>query len=657
MDQKTIAQLSKPMDDDMFHVRLLTHVRALVKNSRARMSRYYPSWDLQDQVYRAERVKDRDDIQQKLKQLPVKMVVPNTFAQVMTFVSFLFLTFRQNNRFYEFSPNGAEDYDQKREDCELSVERDLNHNEFNTKLFQCLLDTARFGLGVMQTSWTEEKTYARVAQEIPPVMFGGVNVTQAGPTFQWLPFTKFEGNKIRNVSPYRWFPDTRYPITDFQKGDFCACEDDFSICELRRLESQGEVAGIDFIRPLANKWNDLRGADSRGMVAGGLPEMRERFDAKNESSVAIITKVQVKIVPNKFQVGDSETDVLGPEDFPVLYDIWYANDNRVIKVEQVTNWHGEFAFYISQFTPDMHHTLSLGLADLVYHLQDVISWLINSHIKSVRRVIANRLIIDPKLIETKTLDGDGDIYMRKSVSIPLDQAVGQLKTQDVTAAHMDNAQMLGQMMEAVTGCNGNMQGQYSEGRRSAYQSRVVTAGAAGRMKLHAHLIWESCFGRMGRHLLSNQRQSLSFDSFARLIGTVQPSQDELAQGIDPVQARFAAFQGTPAEVICSDDFFVFDSTLSSEKGFMAQSLQELLSTILTVNPAAAQQFAMTVNPAKILEEMQELRGGGPMSRFAYTPVEQAQMQQQQLAQQQMQLQMAAMGKNPASGNSSQPPTQ
>lgn len=661
MDPKTIAELTDVNDKpDTFHNRVLTYVRGLVKMSRTRMSRYYRFWDLQDRVYRAEKVEDRDDAEQRLKQTPTKMVVPNTFAQVMTFVSFIFLMYRQNSRFFELKPTGGEDYDQKREDCELSLERDLNHNEFNTKLFQHLLDTARFGLGVLETSWSLEETRAFVVPPAQPQMFNGVQVGSDPLPGQWQQFTKFEGNRIRNVSPYRFFPDTRFPLVDFQKGDFCACEDDFSIAELRRLESQGEVAGIDFIRPLGDKWQQERGGEQRGTAAQDLladTGTRRGFSSKNDSHTALVTKVQVKIVPSKFQIGDKDTDVLDPDiNWPVLYNVWYANDNRVIKLEQVTNWHGEFSFCIAQFTPDMHHTMSLGLAELVYHMQDVISWLINSHIKSVRRVIANRLIVDPKLVETKTLDGDGDIYLRKSVTVPLDQAVGQLRSQDVTSNHMSDAGTVGQMMEAASGVNGNMQGQYSEGRRSAYQSRVVTAGAAGRMKLHAQLIWESCYSRIGRHMLSNQRQSLSFESFSRLIGTCQPTDDQLTRGIiDPQQVamlRYQEFQGTPEEIICSDDFFIFDSTLTSEKGYMAQSLQELLAAVMQSNPMAAVQFSQSVDLTKIFDEINELRGGGPLSRFAYTPAQKAAMQAQ--AMQQQQLQMMQGGQQPQPGAAPSP---
>ena len=40
---------------------------------------------------------------------------------------------------------------------ELTIDRDLRKNKFNSLLVQFLLDIGRFGMGVFKTSWVEEK--------------------------------------------------------------------------------------------------------------------------------------------------------------------------------------------------------------------------------------------------------------------------------------------------------------------------------------------------------------------------------------------------------------------------------------------------------------------------------------------------------------------
>jgi hypothetical protein len=186
---------------------------------------------------------------------------------------------------------------------------------------------------------------------------------------------------------------------------------------------------------------------------------------------------------------------------------------------------------------------------------------------------------------------------------------------------MQDADILGKVMQVVTGVNDNIMGQYNTGRRSAQEARTVLSGAAGRMKLHGYMIWESGIAPMGKMMLSNLRQSLSFEAFARAIGGRPEEQ----------QPRFVAFQGTPEEVICGDDYFIFDSTLQSEKGFMAQSLQDLLAVILQSDPVAAAKLAQGIDPTKIVDEIQYLRGAGNIKRFRYSPQEaqQVAMEQQQ----------------------------
>ena len=118
-----------------FHQELLTHVKKLVRMSRSKMSKYYDQWDQQQAIYKGERQPDKDDVEMSKREKPVKMVVPSTFAQVMTFTSFLFLLYTQNKTFYELLPTGDEDYGTKMKDIEKVMERDCRANAWNSAPF------------------------------------------------------------------------------------------------------------------------------------------------------------------------------------------------------------------------------------------------------------------------------------------------------------------------------------------------------------------------------------------------------------------------------------------------------------------------------------------------------------------------------------------
>lgn len=616
-----------------FHSTLLTECLADMKRSRGVMSGYYSNWDLQDEVYRGERQLDSDDVKQAQRDKPVKMIVPNTFAQVMTFTSFLFLLFKQNTNMFELTPSGSEDFGTKWRDCETVLQRDWSRSDGSRVLFQHLLDVARFGTAPLETCWTKETKQIYVVPEAPmQSSLDGVSLSTplAG---GYQKFTTFEGNRVRAVSPYRWFPDTTFPICEHHRGDFCASEEDWTMTGLRQLEADGEVAGVDYITEGPRNFlaaNGPRGGPTRTSFFNWPSTW------SSNSGPVVLTKLRKRIVPKKFMV--DEKNSLGPEEFPVLYNIWIANDSRIIKCEPAAEWHQQLGFAVAQFTPDMHRTVTLGLADLVYRLQDVISWFVNSHITSVRRVMANRNVINPAFIEMKSYDGEGDIFVRKGVGrIDPRMAVSQLPASDVTAGHMGDVEMLNRIMQIVTGVNDNFMGQMNSGRRSAQENRVQTAGAAGRMKMHGHLIWESGLGKTGKMMLSNSRQSLSLESFAWAIGKGQDERKFLE--------RYSLFKGAPDEIVCGDDYLTFDAVMSSEKGFMAQQLGELLGLLIQADPAAAQQITSKVDPVKLVSEMQYLRDGTPIERFDYTPEERQQMQAQRAQAQQEQqaaLQQQAM---------------
>jgi len=153
MTEDVTKELNQVEPSD-FHKDILAHALALIKMSRAQMSKHYSEWDMQDEVFRGIRHFDKEDVEQATKGKPVKMVVPNTFAQVMTFSSFLFLMFNQNRTFFELLPTGDEDYGTKQQDCETILERELRQNQFNTLLFQHLLDIGRFGPAIIDCGWT-----------------------------------------------------------------------------------------------------------------------------------------------------------------------------------------------------------------------------------------------------------------------------------------------------------------------------------------------------------------------------------------------------------------------------------------------------------------------------------------------------------------------
>lgn len=578
------------------HAALLKHVLGLVDISRKEMSKHYSTWDYHDSVFRSRRIIDKEDRNANAKNQPAKMIVPLNYAQVLTFVAFCVQSVTQNKRFFTFEPTGTED-NPLVEPLERIIERDLRKNTWQTFLTQFFLDIGRFGLGGAEICYREEYRNIRIPQTETSAGAFGVETTKTTAEFSKIPV--FVGNEINAISPYRVFPDTRQPLNKFQKGEFCGSEDMFSMATLK--SDTANLFNLDFIPKLTEKEYNDRRQKSRiddmeflpSRVQGGDGELRDP-DSMVKSGTVAVTKMVCDITPANFEI-DGEK-VLGDEPFPIRYVIWFANDRTIIRLEEAYYLHGQFPYIISQFLPDQHRIINEGLSDACDQITNTITWLINAAITSKRSSLDGKFIVDPAGIDIKSLESRSPyIFLRKNASqTGIDRYIKQFQTVDTTATYMQDAQQLKELNEQCTGYNGMMQGQSSSGRRSATQDRVVAQGASARGKTTLGAIWDSGFEPLGKQLIANNRQEMDFETFARVVGKSLPQKPQdpaVPPMVDPmtgapipqyftIEELYALFHADPITIATAEDFFVYDGTQPSEKAFLAQSLQEILMSLM-----------------------------------------------------------------------------
>jgi hypothetical protein len=121
------------------------------------------------------------------------------------------------------------------------------------------------------------------------------------------------------------------------------------------------------------------------------------------------------------------------------------------------------------------------------------------------------------------------------------------------------------------------------------------------MKLIAATIWTYAIAPQGRKMLLNTRQDLSVETFEKILGPEEAMATwEL---FHPQDSRF---------LVGNEDYFQYDGTLSSEKNYIAQSLQELVG-ILASNPEVLQATGLDL--VAMIKEIQALRGLKNLDRF------------------------------------------
>jgi hypothetical protein len=605
MDERIRKELEAGKDTPL-HRALLSHVRSLVEMSRTKMKDSYCQWDAFDDVYRGKRFPDKSDLERRKKEEPEKMVVPLAYAQVQTFVAFCIMLYTQKDTVVELQAESPED-EQPAKLGEALIERDLRSGCFVPKLKQYLTDIARFGLGVFKHVWVRETQMVR--EKVP--LSGSDQAYSSEPVMR----TKFLGNRIENISPYHFFPDPRVPLSKLQEGEFCADEDEVSILSLEKLQKDGVVAGVKNIP----RWSGTELADRQGKsrLFSQAQDVTTKGHGQSKG-MCIRTEVQVWLTPSEFKLSDESP--MGPEDYPILYVITYANDQTVIRCEPMNYLHNEFTYDLAEFNSDLHHLINTSLSEIIDLLQSTISWFINSKVTNVRRVIQNRLVYDPSAIEDEDLKKDTPHIRMNSAAYGGDvrRFLFQLQLQDVTTGHINDVEVLKQLMMEVTSISENGLGQYATGRRSAEEARNVNFNAASRMKITAMCIYMMGLEPMFRKMLSNLRDGLDEETYVRVRGTAS----------DP--AEYTGFKVTRDQLVGSYDFKVFDATLPSEKGYLASQIGDMLQAMMA-SPEAIPLFGY--DPRKLFDKMFELRGVKNLESLKLDPAAAAGMMAAQQAQQ------------------------
>ena len=603
MDAKIQKQLNQEQLTP-FHEAMLKHCRELVDWSRRVMGRQYDQWDNYNDIYRGLRQPDKQDQKAKERGEPVKMIVPLTYAQVQTFIAFCFAMYYQREHVFELLGKGRED-NVPAKLAEALLNRDLDYNNFDSKLYQFLLDISRFGLGILKSGWVHEMQKLPQEVETPPTRFLGMTIREGSSEIKTVDVTKYLGNKLMNVSPYRFYPDVRLPISRFQEGEFCASEDEIALTTLYQMEAEGVVSGVRHIKAMSKKVLEDRGksrtsftdvSDERGATSG--------HGASKSPGTALLTECQVTLIPSKFEI---EGKPLGKETYPTKYNVWYVNDQRVVKCEPLGYIHNKFTYDVAEFSPDIHNLVNAGLCETIDQIQSVITWLVNSHITSVRKMIDNRLIVDPSGVRMEDLHNRAPVIRLKEgmARSGVERWIHQLDVKDVTQNHMADAVELQKLVQIVTGINDNALGQFYTGRRSATEARNVNSATASRLKMGAQLIFKSGLKTLGEKMISNLRDGLDEETYVRVIGDTA----------DPV--AYQQFKKVSKKDLVGDyDFEIFDGTLPSERGMQAQGLQELLVALLS-NPMTI--LLLGFDPQVIAREVLELRNIRHPERFLATP--------------------------------------
>jgi hypothetical protein len=566
-----------------------------LKRSRSYMGRFYSDWDHALEVYQQQIDEDAKDVRAKKKREPAKQIIPLSYAQVNTFATYLTSLYGQNASLFELEPSGSEDF-KLRETSEAILDREVRLNKLYSKIYAFCLDVGRFSIGVFKTSWEyrtikvkPEGTSANIISFFSPESLADeLSVNEVS---QEQEIMVCEGTKVYNVSPYNWYPDTRLPLMRWEEGEFVADETVMHVRELARREG---VYGIENVERMSTREYEERG-ETR---LEGFDPSKDTDSKGGKNFMVAVTTMQRRLVPKDYGLSESDEEE--------LWVIEIANDKRIVRAEKMEDANMRFTYFAGLLSSDLHARPCDSLSGVIDKLQETITWLMNTRIESVKNNIEKQLVVHPQFIEVEDLQTRSP-YIRLKKSAPViggvKNFIEQLRTSDPTVTHVQDAQELMRVMQSVSGVSENAMGNFASGRRSATEARNVAAGSGARLKLVGTNIWEMALGPLGRVMLINARQWMSEETFYKVIGE---------ESDETMEAWEEFHKEEWWELVGNEDYFVFDATSQSEKGFVAQSLQELTIALIG-NPEML--AATNLDVVKMITRIQELRGVKNLSQF------------------------------------------
>lgn len=608
--------------DQPLHNTIRQLVRSRMDFSLRYMNSRFSKWDEVDEIFRAFRSEDEDDASSKEKHGVVKIVVPYTFATHQTMSTFLLAVLAGEKPTLRVEGRGPEDVKPAR-GMEIVLDWQYEHNVGYLKFHHWFSDGLRYGVGILNNSW--DRQYATIREsftEPRTLTLLGRKITIGGTKQQHERLaTVFEGNIFDVVDPRLFRPDPRVPLHRIQQGEFCGHVALVPHHALVKGQKAGDFFNVELIPRTVTEQGVGRSqaegtADRERLIRADRPQWGEQpmGDAKSRGFVKAEVLV-AEIIPRDYDLSNY--------DMPQKWLFTLANDSVVIQAEPFKSGHGKYPYLVVETYPDGHTTQNPGVVEVVQGLQDHLSWLFNSRMANVRKVINNFLVIDPSRINTKdVVEGFSSagtvarLLQRAYGTNPRD-AVHQVVVSDVTSGHLGDAKVVIDLIQRVTAATDNLMGLELEARRTATEVQAIQRLAASRMKMMASLFSAQGVAPLTAMMAMNTQEFLSEKQWFRVLGSFARQMGDKA-----------AIEVGPDELQGSFDYPVAPGVLPTDRIQLAEVWREIFKTVAT-SEILMQVFdiipifreAAQLSGAKNIEEFVRQGGGMPQVGMEVRPDE------------------------------------
>lgn len=585
------------------HTRIRDALRARIKLSRRYMQDRHDAWRRSDESAIAYIKESEKNALRRQKRedtgVPqyTTLMVPYSTALVLTAHTYWSSVFLSRNPIFQYQ--GLHGEAQTSEQAvEALMAYQVQVGGMTAPLYVWIMDGAKYGLGVISAYWEEEEITVSTIEE-EPVKYLGIPITGK---MQKVRKTKtlpgYIGNKLFNVRPYNFLPDPRVPISQLQKGEFVGRETTFGWNEILRRTIAKQYTNAEVLKRLRNSGRGELAEQGSDQLL--LPATTD--SVLSTSALADITDVgfftcvemYVELIPNDWGLGTSTK----PEK-------WYfvlAENEVVLCARPYGSFHNQYPFFIQEYEIDGYQLTKRSMYDYLDPLNNLLTWLFETHLQNVRKVINDNIIVDPsKLVMKDVLNPTAGRLWRlrpEAYGTDVRSAAFQFQVTDVTQQHMRDAPVIMELMQRLSGVNENMLGMINQGgRKTATEIRSSNMLGINRLKTTAEynsaVGWNPCASVM----LRESQQRYTMNRKHRIVGT---GAMDKANFIDVSPESLQGFY----------DFIPVDGTMPIDRFAMSNLLRELAVDSIKM-PGVAQQMDFM----RLVEEIAQLNGIRYFNKF------------------------------------------
>jgi len=559
------------------HERLVSLILDRAYASHRVMSKRYDSWNKIDETMTAYKWVDEDeeDVQDEDERKPTSIVFPYSYAMLETLTTYCFMALTSDPIFKYEGVTGNDTYGA------MAMELLINHHVHKTKvalnLHTLIRDAMSYGIGIVTPDWEIRKGRRRIST---PGSVYGTN-DQILHEEQYINVVEdavlFEGNKLTNISPYRFLPDPQVSATDIQRAEFVGWTAVTNLMEALQDETYGEQTrfNVRYLKHSSLGYEFSGENHARDRKTGVRPE----FDSYVTNSYEDI-HMYVTLIPEDWGIGES--------DIPEKWLFTLSNGEVITRASKIDFDHGQYPIAIATPDFDGYGILPISRMEVINGLQHIMDWMFNSHIANVRKSINDMLVVDPWLVNYDDVANPkaGKLIRlrRPAWGKGVQNAVQQLAVQDVTQQHIGDIGVIINAMDRVSAVDDSMAGQLRQGgpeRLTKAEFQGTRGSAVSRLERIARIIGMQAIQDIGYFFASHAQQLMTEETMLRVTGDYE----EKLKQFKGESEETGSVSVSPATIAVDYDIQVKDGTVPG--GNFDESWMSLYKMVLE-NPETAQ---------------------------------------------------------------------